>query len=140
MIKKPTETFPTTRATSKQNLSSTQTRPDPTLLSLIHTALSKLKAQKITELPIGDISSVADLMVVASGSSTTHVKAIAEEIIECSKKHTYKPLGVEGIDAAEWVLVDLGDIIVHIMLPQTRVFYDLERLWTARPTSTEPTH
>jgi ribosome-associated protein len=63
------------------------------------------------------------------------VKALADEVVEQCKTAGYRPIGIEGLDNAEWVLVDLGDVIVHIMLPATRTFYDIERLWTARPTA-----
>ena len=107
------------------------------LLNAVKDALESLKAQNIVTLPIGDISTIADAMIIATGSSTTHVKAIADEVIEHSKAAGYQPIGVEGKEVAEWVLVDLGDIIVHIMLPATREFYNVERLWTARPAASE---
>jgi ribosome-associated protein len=69
-------------------------------------------------------------MIVASGTSTRHVKSIADEVVRFAKKLDVMPLGVEGETEAEWVLVDLGDIIVHVMLPRVREFYGLERLWT----------
>ncbi|MEJ2670122.1 MAG: ribosome silencing factor [Gammaproteobacteria bacterium] len=103
------------------------------LVDAITEALESLKAQNIVILPIGDISSIADAMILASGTSTTHVKAIADEVIEHCKTAGYNPIGIEGKEAAEWVLVDFDDVIVHIMLPATREFYDIERLWTARP-------
>ena len=105
------------------------------LVDAVKDALDSLKAHDVTVLPIGDISTIADAMIVATGTSTRHVKALADEVIEQCKTAGYRPIGVEGIDVAEWVLVDLGDVIVHIMLPDTRTFYDIERLWTARPTT-----
>ena len=75
-------------------------------------------------------SSVADYMVIASGTSTRHVKSSADEVVKFAKKLDVMPLGVEGEREAEWVLVDLGDVIVHVMLPRVREFYALERLWT----------
>jgi ribosome-associated protein len=104
------------------------------LVNTVKDALDNLKAQDVAVLPIGDISTIADAMIVASGTSTRHVKALAEEVVEQCKTAGYRPIGVEGMDTAEWVLVDLGDAIVHIMTPSTRTFYDIERLWTARPT------
>lgn len=103
------------------------------LVNAVKDALDSLKAQDVTVLPIGDISTIADAMILASGTSTRHVKALAEEVVEQCKSAGYRPIGVEGLDKAEWVLVDLGDVIVHVMLPDTRTFYDIERLWTARP-------
>jgi ribosome-associated protein len=69
-------------------------------------------------------------MVVVSGTSTRHVKSIADEVVKFAKKCGVMPLGVEGEREAEWVLVDLADVIVHVMLPRVREFYALERLWT----------
>ena len=72
-------------------------------------------------------------MVIASGTSTRQVKAMAERLVLRAKAAGVQPLGVEGDREAEWVLVDLIDVVVHIMLPQTRAFYNLEKLWTAPP-------
>jgi ribosome-associated protein len=105
------------------------------LVNAVKDAIEGLKGQDVVVLPIGDISTIADAMVIASGTSTRHVKALADEVVEQCKTAGYRPIGIEGLDNAEWVLVDLGDVIVHIMLPATRTFYDIERLWTARPTA-----
>ena len=75
-------------------------------------------------------SSVTDFRVVVSGTSTRHVKSIADEVMKFAKRLDVQPLGVEGEREAEWVLVDLGDVVVHVMLPRVREFYALERLWT----------
>jgi ribosome-associated protein len=74
-----------------------------------------------------------DTLVVASGNSNRQVKALAENVVEECKKAGYQPIGVEGMEGAEWVLVDLGDVVVHVMLPETRKFYELEKLWSVRP-------
>jgi len=100
------------------------------LLTLTTTALSNLKAQNITILDVQEISSVSDFMVIASGTSNRHVTGIAKNLAEEAKKQGEKPLGVEGEVAGEWVLVDLGTVIVHVMQPQVRDFYQLEKLWT----------
>lgn len=100
-------------------------------------ALEDLKAVNITVLNICDVSSVADAMIVASGTSNRHVKSLADNVKEVVKANDIQPLGIEGQETAEWILVDLGDVIVHIMQPATREFYDLERLWTARPDDQE---
>jgi len=105
------------------------------LLSAVTLALEELKAQDIVTLPISDISTLADAMIVATGTSTTHVRAIAQEVVEQCKSAGYRPMGVEGKDSGKWVLIDLGDVIVHVMLAETRTYYDLESLWTARPTT-----
>ncbi|HEY6986635.1 MAG TPA: ribosome silencing factor [Rhodanobacteraceae bacterium] len=93
-------------------------------------ALDGLKARDVREIDVRDKSSVTDLLVVASGTSSRHVKSIAEEVVRKAKQAGLPPIGVEGQREAEWVLVDLGDIVVHVMLPRTREFYGLERLWT----------
>ena len=93
-------------------------------------ALDELKAKDIREIDVRGKTSIADLLVIASGTSARHVKSIADEVVKFAKQAGVMPLGVEGQVEAEWVLVDLGDIIVHIMLPRIREFYGLERLWT----------
>ena len=100
------------------------------LLQTVRDALGELKAKDIVEIDVRDKSSVTDYMVVASGTSTRHVKSIANEVVVFAKKLDIMPLGVEGEREAEWVLVDLGDVVVHVMLPRVREFYALERLWT----------
>ncbi|MBN8481612.1 MAG: ribosome silencing factor [Xanthomonadales bacterium] len=100
------------------------------LQRVVKTALEDLKAKDVREIDVRGKTSVADLIVVASGTSTRHVKSIADEVVRSAKQAGLPPLGVEGQREAEWVLVDLGDIIVHVMLPRTREFYGLERLWT----------
>jgi ribosome silencing factor RsfS/YbeB/iojap len=100
------------------------------LRALVRDALEDLKAKDIKEIDVRGKSSVTDLMVVVSGTSSRHVKSIAEEVVKKAKQANLPPIGVEGQRDGEWVLVDLGDVIVHVMLPRTREFYDLERLWT----------
>lgn len=103
---------------------------DTELLPLVMDALEELRARNITTLDVRELTSVADTMVVASGTSNRHVKALADNLVETAKKHGHRPLGVEGQQSADWVLVDLGDVLVHVMSPATREFYDLERLWS----------
>lgn len=93
-------------------------------------ALDELKAKDVNEIDIRAKASFADLLFIASGTSTRHVKSIADEVVKFVKKAGMMPLGVEGEKEAEWVLVDLGDIVVHVMLPRIREFYGLERLWS----------
>ncbi len=102
---------------------------DTPLLPLVIDALEELKAQNITDLDVRDMTSMADHMVIASGTSNRHVKALADNVVEAAKKADCPPIGSEGEESGEWILVDLGDVIVHLMLPATREFYDLERLW-----------
>jgi ribosome silencing factor RsfS/YbeB/iojap len=104
--------------------------PADRLRSLVLAALDDLKARDIREIDVREKSSVTDLLVVASGTSSRHVKSIADEVVKKAKKAGLPPIGVEGQREAEWVLVDLGDNVVHVMLPRTREFYGLERLWT----------
>ena len=100
------------------------------LLKLATAALEEIKAKDLVEIDVRGKTSVCDFMVIASGTSTRHVKSLADEVVKASKQAGYQPLGVEGEREAEWVLVDLGDVIVHVMLPRVREFYALERLWT----------
>ncbi len=100
------------------------------LLEQVRAATEELKARDVVELDVRGKSSVCDYMVVASGTSSRHVKSIADEVVRFAKKLDVQPLGVEGEREAEWVLVDLGDVVVHVMLPRVREFYAIERLWT----------
>jgi ribosome-associated protein len=101
-----------------------------TLRKSVIAALEDLKAKDIREIDVRGKTSIADLLVIASGTSARHVKSIADEVVKFAKQAGVMPLGVEGEREAEWVLVDLGDVIVHVMLPRIREFYGLERLWT----------
>ncbi len=100
------------------------------LQALVVQALEDLKAENIKYLNLEGISGFTDRMVFASGTSNRHVKSIAQSVVEASKKAGVSPLGVEGEDIGDWVLVDIGDVVVHVMLPETREFYDIERLWS----------
>lgn len=100
-------------------------------------ALEELKGQDIIELDVAALTSVTDTMVIANGTSTRHVGALAGNVVEKAKGAGIKPLGVEGGAGADWVLVDLGDVVVHVMLPDTRRLYDLERLWSDLPGNVE---
>lgn len=97
--------------------------------SLAIEALEDVKAKDIVTLDVRNLTDVADYMIFASGTSNRHVKSLAENVSVEGKKQGVAPLGKEG-DEGDWVLVDFGDVVVHVMLPETRSFYDLERLWT----------
>lgn len=99
------------------------------LRSLVTGALEDVKAVDITEIDVQGLTSVMDYMIIAGGTSGRHVKALADNLLEKAAGQGIKPLGVEGQREAEWVLVDLGDIVVHIMQADIRAFYNLEKLW-----------
>jgi ribosome-associated protein len=114
----------------------THTRTDDTLTSaqlrdLVISTLEDLKAIDIQQIDVSGQNPLTDLFVVASGNSSRHVKSMAEKLVIKAKAAASAPLGVEGEREGEWVLVDLNDVIVHQMLPQTRAFYNLEKLWEA---------
>lgn len=107
------------------------------LKTLVLDALDDLKAKDVALLDVSRLTSVTDLMIVVSGTSTRHVMALANNVVERVKAEGIQPLGVEGEAGADWVLVDLGDLVVHVMLPETRELYDLERLWADLPSDSE---
>jgi len=100
------------------------------LLALVIDALEELKGVDIRVLDVCGLTSITDRMVVASGTSTRHVKSLAENVARKTREAGFRALGVEGEQAAEWVLVDLGDVVVHVMMPSVREFYALEKLWS----------
>jgi len=103
------------------------------LHEIIINALEDVKAQDIVSIDVKELTGVMDSMVVASGNSNRQVKSLANNVVVDAKKAGFDLIGIEGDDVSEWILVDFGDVIVHIMLPATRVFYDLEKLWSLRP-------
>lgn len=110
------------------------------LRDLVITALEDLKGRDIISLEVTNLTSVTDFMLVVSGTSGRHVKSLVDHVVETAKHAGVMPRGVEGREANEWVLVDLGDVIVHVMQVEPRAFYDLERLWTDLPSDTETLH
>ena len=102
---------------------------DEDLVRLIVDTLEDMKAERIVNLDVRHLTSVTDYMIVASGRSDRHVRAIADAVLERCEAAGIQPLGVEGQEAGEWVLVDLADAIVHVMLPRVREFYNIENLW-----------
>jgi len=99
------------------------------MLQLAYNALEDLKAQNIVSIDVREKTSVTDYMLIASGTSSRQVKALAEHVLEKFKEQGIRPLGSEGLDGGEWALLDMGDLLVHVMQAATRYFYDLERLW-----------
>jgi ribosome-associated protein len=104
-------------------------KPAGGLVSVIENALDDIKAVNVRVLDVRNLTDIADTLVIASGNSDRHVRSIADRVVEFAKKAGYRPMGVEGERDGEWVLVDLQDVIVHIMLPRVREFYRLESLW-----------
>jgi ribosome-associated protein len=103
------------------------------LNATIINALEEVKGLDIISLDVTGLTDIVDTMIIVSGGSGRQVRALASTVIEDCKKSGFRPVGVEGMDAAEWVLVDFGDTVVHVMTPDTRNFYDLEKLWSIRP-------
>ncbi len=100
------------------------------LVNIIIAAIEELKGMDITQIDVRDKTSVADVMIIATGRSDRHVRSIADNVIQHAKAEDSQPLGSEGQQAGNWVLVDLGDILVHIMTQDARDFYSLEKLWS----------
>jgi ribosome-associated protein len=98
------------------------------LKTIVTTALEDLKGVDIISIPVGQLTSVADYFIICSGTSTRHAKSLAISVMSSAKSAGYSA-SLEGEREAEWILVDAGDVVTHIMLPATREFYDLESLW-----------
>jgi ribosome-associated protein len=98
-------------------------------------ALEDLKGRDIVALDVTQATSITDFMVIASGTSNRHVRALVDQVLDSSKAQGVPSIGIEGRDVADWVLVDLGDVIVHVMQKDAREFYDLERLWSELPSA-----
>lgn len=106
------------------------------LIQFVITTLEDTKAQNVQQFDVTTLSSITDTMIIASGTSNRHVRSLADNLASEAKKHNIQVLGVEGDKNSEWVLVDLGDVVVHVMQNDTRNFYQLEKLWSApQPTS-----
>lgn len=103
------------------------------LNALIVEALEDVKGKEIVQLDVQELSDVTDFLVIATGTSSRHVKSLANNVVEDLKSKGYQPLGVEGMEGGDWVLVDYGDTVLHLMLPTARAFYELEKLWSKVP-------
>ena len=109
------------------------------LTQIVRAAIEDIKGLDLKFIDVRELTTITDYMVLCTGTSNRHAKSIADNIIQKAKEAGYRPLGVEGIDAGEWVLVDLGDVVAHVMQVQTRAFYQLEKLWDVPPPEPPPT-
>jgi ribosome-associated protein len=100
-----------------------------TLTALAVAALEDLKGVDIKILNVRDLTTIADAMVICTGTSNRHVKSLAENVVDMARQRGFRALGIEGLGEGEWVLVDLNGVLVHVMQAQTRLFYQLEKLW-----------
>lgn len=98
--------------------------------TLVITALEDYKAKDITTLDVRELTDVMDTMIICSGTSARHLATLSEQVVKRAKEHGLTPAGVEGEESGDWILVDLVDIVVHIMMPSAREFYSLEKLWS----------
>jgi len=103
------------------------------LTHVVFDALDDLKAVDVRVLDVRDRTSITDVMVIATGSSSRHVKSLANNVVVKAKEQGLQPLGIEGDDVGEWVLIDLGDVVAHVMQAEVRDFYQLEKLWEIEP-------
>ena len=99
------------------------------LLDLVVIALEDMKGQDIEVLDVSNMTTITDTMVIASGTSNRHVRSLADNVVMKAKESGRQPLGVEGEQQGDWILVDLNEVLVHVMLPKARDFYNLEKLW-----------
>jgi ribosome-associated protein len=113
------------KAASKPKASKTKM----SLKSVVIDALADMKALEVKVLDVRGLTDIADFMVIASGTSDRHVRSVAERVVERTKEAGFRPHGVEGLQDGDWVLIDLNEMIVHVMLPRVREFYGLEKLW-----------
>lgn len=114
-----------------------------TVLKVATAALEELKASDIITLDVRKLTTITDMMILCSGRSTRHVKSIAENVEKYAKEKSIAVLSIQGSETSEWVIVDLGNVLIHVMLAETRIFYDLEKLWqipkrTRKKPETEP--
>ena len=114
---------------SKKAKTGQRKSPVSALQTLVLATLEDMKAANVKVMDVRAISSITDTMVIASGTSDRHVRSIADRLVQKAKQAGFKPFGVEGGRDGEWVLVDLPDVLVHVMLPRVREFYGLEKLW-----------
>jgi ribosome-associated protein len=130
-VKKKTS-IPKTKDIVKTRAQKKAARPPPAagkLKSVVIDALADMKALEVKVLDVRGLTDIADYMVIASGTSDRHVRSVAQRVVERTKEAGFRPHGIEGQQDGEWVLIDLNEMIVHVMLPRVREFYGLEKLW-----------
>jgi ribosome-associated protein len=119
----------TPKTARKSSAKSAARSAKPSLKTVIINALDDMKALEVKVLDVRGLTDIADYMVIASGTSDRHVRSVAQRVVEKAKEAGFRPHGVEGQQDGDWVLIDLHDMIVHVMLPRVREFYGLEKLW-----------
>lgn len=127
-------TTPPAHSTEEISVIEAQTRTAPAVPDILTGVIASLdddKAEGVVSIPLAGKSSIADHMVIASGTSARHVGAMAQHLQERLKKSGVKGIAIEGMPACDWVLIDAGDVIVHVFRPEVRDFYNLERMWLA---------
>ncbi len=100
---------------------------------IILEALEDLKAQDVVSMDVSELTDVMDTLIIASGTSSRHVKSLANNALQDAKDKGHAAIGIEGLDSGDWVLADFGDTVLHVMLPSARDYYDLEKLWSMEP-------
>ena len=114
---------------SRKTAAKKTTRARPALQEVVLAALADMKAVDVRAIDVRGVTDITDTMVVASGTSDRHVKSIADRVLQRCKEAGFRPFGTEGERDGEWVLLDLQDVVLHVMLPRVRQFYALEKLW-----------